>query len=113
MRYQFCNDVILVHDNQGYHIIVSGKQTDESNYTTEQIKNPMIAHVRFTNTISEYFYLKIYEYIKSTGRKQGLGCTSSFLNCKACIQAGFNKAENSECYLSPKTAKKILAGDTV
>lgn len=113
MRYQFCNKVILTHDDLGYHIITEGKQADESNYTPEQIKNPMIAHVRFTNAISEYFYSKIYEYIKSTGRKQSLGCTSTFLNCKECIRAGFNKAENSECYLSPKTAEKILAGDTV
>ena len=113
MKYQFCNEVVLRYDEQGYHISVCNEDIDDSSLTAEQLKNPMLAQVRFIDAIRAYFYHKISDYIKRTDRKQGLGCTSKHQNCLECIKTGFNLEAGSECYLNQAQAENILSGDNL
>lgn len=106
-HYQFYNEVYLTYDKSGYHIYVKKRKLDESEFTAEQLKNPLIAQTRFMNAINNYFYKKISNYIKETGRKKGLGCKSSYPDCKSCVQSGYYQQKGSECFVGENQAESI------
>lgn len=106
-RYQFCNEVFLTYDDTGYHVLIGDKKVNESQYTSEQLKNPLLAHQRFMNAISNNFHAKISEYIKQAKRKRGMGCNSKAVDCIACVAQGFNIMPGSECYLNIGQAQKL------
>lgn len=106
-RYQFCNEIFLTYDELGYHVLIGDKTADESQYTSGQLKNPLVAYQRFTSEINKYFYHKISEYIHQTGRKRGMGCKSTICSCADCIKQGYNTAD-SECYFTEEQAEKII-----
>lgn len=106
-RYQFCNEVFLTYDDTGYHVLIGNEKANESQYTSEQLKNPILAHQRFINAINNCFYKKISKYIKQTDRKKGMGCNSKAVSCIDCIEQGCNIAPGSECYLNAGQAQKL------
>lgn len=106
-RYQFCNEVFLTYDDTGYHVLIDNEKANESQYTAEQLKNPLLAHQRFMNAISNNFHKKIADYIRQTERKRGMGCNSKAVNCIACIEQGFNIISGSECYFNIGQAQKL------
>lgn len=106
MPYQFCNRIFLTHDSHGYHIVQDGQQLPESDFTADQLKNPLIAEHRFINAISTFFSAKINKYIEKSDRKRGMGCLcNDNINCTECIQKRLYY--DKECYLSNNLIDKM------